>query len=43
MSAAGGQAPVAGKMPMGLGGVEDKLIPPPPTGTPIIVDPSALR
>ncbi|XP_023280928.1 histone-lysine N-methyltransferase 2D isoform X2 [Seriola lalandi dorsalis] len=40
---AGAQASVAGKMPMPVGGMEDKLIRPPPTGTPAIMDPSALR
>ncbi|KAI3357429.1 hypothetical protein L3Q82_015860, partial [Scortum barcoo] len=40
---AGPQAPVAGKMPMAVGGIEDKLVRPPHTGTPTIMDPSALR
>ncbi|XP_044068115.1 histone-lysine N-methyltransferase 2D isoform X2 [Siniperca chuatsi] len=39
----GAQASVAGKMPMAVGGMEDKLIRPPPIGTPAIMDPSALR
>lgn len=34
---------MVGKMPMAAGGMEDKLIRPPPTGTPAIMDPSALR
>ncbi|XP_040905631.1 histone-lysine N-methyltransferase 2D isoform X2 [Toxotes jaculatrix] len=42
-TAVGAQASVAGKMPMAVGGMEDKLIRPPPTGTPAIMDPSALR
>ncbi|XP_034445428.1 histone-lysine N-methyltransferase 2D isoform X4 [Hippoglossus hippoglossus] len=42
-SAVGPQASVAGKMPMAVGGMEDKLIRPPPTGTPAIMDPNALR
>lgn len=41
MSAAGAQAPVAGKMP--VGGLEDKLIRPPPMGTSAIMDPNTLR
>ncbi|XP_020490682.2 histone-lysine N-methyltransferase 2D isoform X2 [Labrus bergylta] len=40
---AGVQASVAGKIPMAIGGMEDKLIRPPPTGTPAIMDPSAQR
>ncbi|XP_032377385.1 histone-lysine N-methyltransferase 2D isoform X2 [Etheostoma spectabile] len=40
---AGPQASVAGKVPMAAGGMEDKLIRPPPAGTPAIMDPSALR
>ncbi|KAM9350418.1 histone-lysine N-methyltransferase 2D [Symphorus nematophorus] len=40
---AGAQASVAGKIPMAVGGMEEKLIRPPPTGTPAIMDPSALR
>ncbi|XP_035512783.1 histone-lysine N-methyltransferase 2D isoform X2 [Morone saxatilis] len=43
VTTAGAQASVAGKMPMAVGGMEDKLIRPPPTGTPAIMDPSALR
>ncbi|XP_026223798.1 histone-lysine N-methyltransferase 2D isoform X3 [Anabas testudineus] len=39
----GAQASVAGKMPMAVGGMEDKLIRPPHTGAPTIMDPSALR
>ncbi|KAM3617670.1 uncharacterized protein V6R79_009414 [Siganus canaliculatus] len=42
-AAAGAQASVAGKMPIAVGGMEDKLIRPPPTGTPAIMDPNALR
>nr|XP_046251817.1 histone-lysine N-methyltransferase 2D isoform X2 [Scatophagus argus] len=42
-SAAGAQASVAGKMPMAVGDMDEKLIHPPPTGTPAIMDPSALR
>lgn len=41
MSAAGAQAPVAAKMP--VGGFEDKLLRPPHMGTPAIMDPNALR
>ncbi|XP_068454333.1 histone-lysine N-methyltransferase 2D isoform X3 [Clinocottus analis] len=40
---AGPQTSVAGKMPMAVGSMEDKLSRPPPTGTPAIMDPSALR
>ncbi|XP_029975152.1 histone-lysine N-methyltransferase 2D isoform X3 [Salarias fasciatus] len=40
---AGAQASVAGKMPIAVGGMDDKIIRPPPTATPAIVDPSALR
>lgn len=40
---AGAQAPVAGKTPMAVGGMEDKLICPPPSGTPAMMDPNALR
>ncbi|CAN9516118.1 unnamed protein product [Ophioblennius macclurei] len=40
---AGAQAPVPGKMPIAVGGMDDKIIRPPPTGTPAIVDPTALR
>lgn len=43
VTTAGAQASVVGKMPMAVGGMEDKLIRPPPTGTPAIMDPSALR
>uniref|UniRef100_UPI0037E8BB20 histone-lysine N-methyltransferase 2D n=1 Tax=Semicossyphus pulcher TaxID=241346 RepID=UPI0037E8BB20 len=39
----GAQASMAGKIPMAVGGMEDKLIRPPPTGTPAIMDPSAQR
>ncbi|KAM4563268.1 histone-lysine N-methyltransferase 2D isoform 2-T2 [Odontesthes bonariensis] len=39
----GAQASVAGKMPMAVGGMDDKLIRPPPSGTPAIVDPGAIR
>ncbi|XP_026188385.1 histone-lysine N-methyltransferase 2D isoform X2 [Mastacembelus armatus] len=42
-TAAGAQASVAGKIPMAVGGMEEKLVRPPPTGTPAIMDPSALR
>ncbi|XP_074500471.1 histone-lysine N-methyltransferase 2D isoform X1 [Sebastes fasciatus] len=42
-TSAGPQVSMAGKMPMAVGGMEDKLIRPPPTGTPAIMDPSALR
>lgn len=43
MSAAGAQAPVTGKMPVAVGGLEDKLIRPPPMGTPALMDPNTLR
>lgn len=43
MAAAGAQAPVAGKMPVAVGGLEDKLNRPPPMGTPAIMDPNTLR
>ncbi|XP_068589687.1 histone-lysine N-methyltransferase 2D isoform X4 [Cebidichthys violaceus] len=43
VTTAGPQTSVAGKMSMAAGGMEDKLIRPPPTGTPAIIDPSALR
>ncbi|XP_023139493.2 histone-lysine N-methyltransferase 2D isoform X1 [Amphiprion ocellaris] len=39
----GAQASVAGKMPLAAGGMDDKLIRPPPPGTPAMVDPSTLR
>nr|XP_040048792.1 histone-lysine N-methyltransferase 2D isoform X2 [Gasterosteus aculeatus aculeatus] len=39
----GPQTSMAGNMPMAAGGMEDKLIRPPPTGTPAIIDPNALR
>ncbi|XP_041859802.1 histone-lysine N-methyltransferase 2D [Melanotaenia boesemani] len=39
----GAQASVAGKMPVAVGGMDDKLIRPPPPGTPAIVDPATLR
>uniref|UniRef100_A0A672Y531 [histone H3]-lysine(4) N-methyltransferase n=1 Tax=Sphaeramia orbicularis TaxID=375764 RepID=A0A672Y531_9TELE len=42
-TSAGAQASMVGKMPMAAGGMEDKLIRPPPTGTPAIMDPSSLR
>ncbi|XP_036960673.1 histone-lysine N-methyltransferase 2D isoform X2 [Acanthopagrus latus] len=42
-TAAGAPASVAGKIPMAVGGMEDKLIRPPPPGTPSIMDPNALR
>ncbi|KAM9855227.1 histone-lysine N-methyltransferase 2D [Aulostomus maculatus] len=43
VTTAGAQASVVGKMPITAGGIEDKLIRPPPTGTPAIMDPSTLR
>lgn len=43
MSAAGPQAPVAGKMPVTAGSLEDKLIRTPLMGNPAIMDPNTLR
>ncbi|KAM7404718.1 hypothetical protein PAMP_012040 [Pampus punctatissimus] len=43
VTTAGAQASVVGKMPMAAGGMEDKLIRPPPTGTPAIMDPSPTK
>ncbi|XP_028266101.1 histone-lysine N-methyltransferase 2D isoform X3 [Parambassis ranga] len=40
---AGAQPTMVGKISMAAGGMDDKLIRPPPTGTPAIIDPSALR
>ncbi|XP_041655057.1 histone-lysine N-methyltransferase 2D isoform X2 [Cheilinus undulatus] len=42
-TSSGAQASVAGKIPMPVGNGEDKLIRPPPTGTPAIMDPSVQR
>ncbi|XP_058499397.1 histone-lysine N-methyltransferase 2D isoform X2 [Solea solea] len=39
----GAQTSVAGKIPMAVGGMEDKLIRPPHAGNPVIMDPNALK
>ncbi|KAF7664552.1 hypothetical protein LDENG_00172620 [Lucifuga dentata] len=39
----GAQASLVGKVPMATGGLEEKLIRPPPPGNPAIMDPSELR